>query len=388
MLLHGRMLFLLCFFEVLKNISRGSFFIARRTLCSLSGRSSAEKRGQNMQEKKKRKVIIDCDPGIDDSLALMLALSMEELEVAGITIVCGNGPTAMGFENAKKILKRMNRLDIPVFMGAKAPLKREYRDALDTHGADALGESFLPEVPGYKQERTAADFLTAEARKGGCSVIALGPMTNLAQMLIRDEEAFGMLDEIVSMGGSFKSHGNCSPVAEYNYWVDPDAAAAVYEAAGRLAKPITMVGLDVTRRIVLTPNLLEYVKRLNPDTGHFVEAITKFYFDFHWKQEHLIGCVVNDPLAVAYFADRTLCSGFEAYTQVETEGIGIGQTIVDSMNFYGKPANARILTKTDPLRFFRLFFARILKVEEDSLDLLESLLGTDTSEKEGGAERG
>ena len=95
----------------------------------------------------KRKVIIDCDPGIDDSLALMLALSMEELQVAGITIVSGNGPVDMGFSNAKKVLKRMGRLDIPIYKGAAVPLKREYVSALDTHGVDALGESFLPEEP-------------------------------------------------------------------------------------------------------------------------------------------------------------------------------------------------------------------------------------------------
>lgn len=327
----------------------------------------------------KRKVVIDCDPGIDDSLALMLAVSMEELEIRGITIVCGNCPVEMGFENAKRVLKFMGRLDIPVFSGADKPLVRAYADALDTHGADGLGESFLPQVPGYEQEETAVDFMISQAREGGCSVIALGPMTNLAKMLSRDREAFGMLEEIVSMGGNFRSHGNCSPVAEYNYWEDPDAAAAVYAAASVMGKKLSMVGLDVTRRIVLTPNLLAYMERLNPRIGDFVRKITKFYLDFHWQQEHLIGCVINDPLAVAYFADRTLCSGIEAYTQVETTGIGIGQTIVDSMGFCRRPANALVLTETDPLRFFRLFFARLLGMEEEKLDLLEALMGKEAA---------
>ena len=183
-----------------------------------------------------------------------------------------------------------------------------------------------------------------------------------------------MIEEIVSMGGSFKSHGNCSPVAEYNYWADPDGAALVYETAASQKKKIAMVGLDVTREIVLTPNLLEYMKRLNPETGQFVQAITKFYFDFHWEWEHLIGCVINDPLAVAWFADRSLCSGFEAYTAVETGGISMGQTVVDSMGFYRKEANALILTRTDAKRFFRLFFSRILGIEEEKLDLLDSLV--------------
>ena len=142
-----------------------------------------------MRVKKTRKVIIDCDPGIDDSLALMLALSMEELHVEAITIVCGNCPVKMGFSNAKKVLKQMNRLDIPVFKGEERPLRREYVNALDTHGADGLGESSLPEVPGYEQSMSAVEFLKMRFGKRGrsmdqkreeCSVIALGPMTNLA----------------------------------------------------------------------------------------------------------------------------------------------------------------------------------------------------------------
>ena len=116
----------------------------------------------------KRKVIIDCDPGIDDSLALMLALSMEELEVAGITVVCGNSPVDMGVSNAKKVLDFMGRLDVPVFAGAKTPLKREYVNALDTHGSDGLGESFLPEIPGYEQTLTATSFMAETIKKGSC----------------------------------------------------------------------------------------------------------------------------------------------------------------------------------------------------------------------------
>lgn len=323
---------------------------------------------------KKQKVIIDCDPGIDDSLALMLALSMEELQVAGITIVAGNGPVELGFSNGKKILEKMGRLDVPVLKGERRPLKREYVNALDTHGADALGESFLPEVPGYGQKAGAVEFMAEELEKGGCSVIALGPMTNLARLIEKSPEAFAQMEELVSMGGNFRSHGNCSPVAEYNYWEDPDAAAVVYETAAKLGKKIHMVGLDVTRKMVLTPDLLEYLKRLDAETGAFVQAITKFYFDFHWKQEHRIGCVVNDPLAVAYFVDRTLCEGFEAYTEIETKGISMGQSVVDAGNFYRKKANAVILTRTDPRRFFKMFFGRLLKMEEEKLDLIETLI--------------
>lgn len=340
----------------------------------------------------KRRVILDCDPGIDDSLAIMLALSMEQLQVEGVTIVCGNSPVEMGAGNAKKVLKQIGRLDVPVYKGEPVPLKRDYVNALDTHGEDGLGESFLPEVEGYEQERTAVGFLCEKIRScaeegSPCSVIALGPMTNLARMIEKDREAFFMIDEIVSMGGNFRSHGNCSPVAEYNYWADPDAAALVYETMAELGKKISMVGLDVTRKIVLTPDLLTYMKRLDPEMGNFVQAITKFYFDFHWEWEHLIGCVINDPLAVAYFADRSVCRGFDAYTAVETGGISIGQTVVDSMSFYRKPANARVLTEVDVLKFFKIFFSKLLKMPEEDLDLLETLVRQENTDETGTEER-
>ena len=323
-----------------------------------------------------QKVIIDSDPGIDDSLAIMLALSMpEEIEVVGITIAAGNAPVEMGYGNALKVLKFMDRLDVPVFMGADRPLKRDFVNALDTHGADGLGESFLPEVPEEeyeRQEMNAVQFMQETLQRETVSVIALGPMTNLAMLIQKDPFAFGRIHEIVSMGGSFRSHGNCSPVAEYNYWCDPDAAALVYSEMDRLGKMIHMVGLDVTRRIVLTPDLLEYMKRLDPRIGAFAQKITKFYFDFHWEWEHLIGCVINDPLAVAYFARRNLCRGFESYVQIETQGISIGQTVVDSMNFYRHRPNAVVLTEVDTLGFFRIFFTYLLQMEEEP-DLLADL---------------
>ena len=322
----------------------------------------------------KRKIIIDCDPGIDDSLAIMLALTSPEIEVLGITIVCGNSPVEMGFENAKKILKQMNRLDVPVYMGEPRPLKRDYVNALDTHGADGLGESFLPEVPGYQQEIGAVDFLSKALIKEKVSVIALGPMTNLARLIQKAPAAFDQIEELVSMGGSFKSHGNCSPVAEYNYWCDPDAAALVYDTLHQNGKMIHMIGLDVTRKIVLTPTLLEYICRLNKETGEFIRKITKFYFDFHWEWEHIIGCVINDPLAVAYFLNPDICQGFNSYVQIETGGITLGQSVVDSMNFYRKTPNTKVLTEVDVYAFFQLFLSRILGLEPEKLDILQDLI--------------
>ncbi len=308
----------------------------------------------------KRKVIIDCDPGIDDSLALMLAISSEELEIVGITVVCGNVPANLGAENALKILKMMNRLDIPVYIGEETPLVRDYISAQDTHGMDGLGEINYPQILEGAIYKDAPGFIIRSLSEiNDLSIIALGPLTNIAKSLERNKEIFHKLNRFVSMGGNFRSHGNCSPVAEYNYWCDPDAAKLVFETFAGLGKKIEMVGLDVTRNIVLTPNLLSYIKRINEEKGKFVESIVQFYFDFHWKYEKIIGCVINDPLAVAYFINPSICNGFEAFTTVEAEGICIGQSVVDSMNFWKKHKNSLILTEVNARAFFEMFIHRI-----------------------------
>lgn len=324
----------------------------------------------------KRKIIIDCDPGIDDSLAIMLALSCEEIEVLGITITCGNAPAEMGFANAKKILKHMNRLDVPIYIGARKPLKKPYVSALDTHGPDGLGGSFLDEVTGYEQSLNAVAFLSQTLRSQRCSLIAIGPLTNIAQLIQADPTAFQNIEMLVSMGGNYRSHGNCSPVAEYNYWEDPEAAAFVYAEMAKMGKQIHMVGLDVTRQIVLTPDLLSYMEQLNPQQGAFVRKITRFYYDFHWQWEHLIGCIINDPLAVAYFLRPQLCDGFASYVQIETESISRGQSVIDAYDFYRQKANAFILTKVDVNGFFMLFFQNLLHKTKAELSLLEHLISS------------
>ena len=312
-----------------------------------------------------KKIIIDCDPGIDDSLAIMLALQSPELEVIGITIVAGNSPAELGFQNAKRVLNFLGRLDVPVYVGADRPRVREYVNALDTHGADGLGESFLPEVPGQEiPEKSAVEFMRETIKGGNVSVIAMGPLTNLADLIDADISAFLSIERLVSMGGNFRSHGNCSPVAEYNYWEDPDSAKVVFDTLYEHHKMIEMVGLDVTRKIVLTPEKLEDIKARNAVVGDFIEKITKFYFKFHWEWEHIRGCVINDPLAVAQFICPNILDGIEAFTEVETGGISMGQTVVDSMGFYRKESNALVFTNVDVEAFWELFLTRILEIGE------------------------
>ena len=325
------------------------------------------------------KVIIDCDPGIDDALALLLALASPELDISGITTVSGNVPADMGARNAKKVLRQADREGVPIYIGEMVPLVGTYVDAMDTHGSDGLGESFLPDVPGKFPEKPAVEFLEETLEKEETDILALGPLTNLARLFQKRPELIRRVSRFVSMGGSFRSHGNCSPVAEYNYWCDPEAAKICYELSAEAGKKIEMVGLDVTRQIVLTPNLISYMERLDKKTGGFVRKITGFYMDFHWEYEGIIGCVINDPLAAAYLIDPSMCSGFDSFLEVETEGICRGQTVVDSMNFWKKNPNSHVLTETDAKRFMSFFLSRILKKEDgtkwrqEELSCLEGL---------------
>lgn len=313
----------------------------------------------------KRKVIIDCDPGIDDALAIILALKSKEIEVVGITTISGNVESLQGAKNALKVLKLLGRLDIPVYLGESKPIKRELVTAQDTHGEDGLGETFLEEVSSEYIRENGVDFiLNTLKNEENVSIIALGPLTNLCRAIEKDSESFHRVKEIVSMGGAYKSHGNCSPVAEFNYWVDPHGAR---EFLKKFNGEFTMVGLDVTREIVLTPNLREMIHQFKDEIGDFIYDITRFYVDFHWEQERTLGCVINDPLAVEYFINRELCEGFKAYVDIACEDISMGQSVVDVADFYKKRKNVFVLDKVNSKEFMVSFLNKIFPSHKEDI---------------------
>lgn len=313
----------------------------------------------------KRKVIIDCDPGIDDALAIILALKSKEIEVIGITTVSGNVESLQGAKNALKVLKLLGRLDIPVYLGESKPIKRELVTAQDTHGEDGLGETFLEEVSSEYIKEDAVQFILDTLKNDeNVSIIALGPLTNLCRAIEKDSETFHKVKEIVSMGGAYKSHGNCSPVAEFNYWVDPHGAK---EFLKNFNGEFTMVGLDVTREIVLTPNLREMIHQFKDEIGDFIYDITRFYVDFHWEQERTLGCVINDPLAVEYFINRELCNGFKAYVDIACEDISMGQSVVDVADFYKKRKNVFVLDKVNSKEFMISFLNKIFPSHKEDI---------------------
>ena len=314
----------------------------------------------------KRKVIIDCDPGIDDALSIILALESKEIEVIGITTVSGNVESVQGAKNALKVLKLLGRLDIPVYLGESKPVKRELVTAQDTHGEDGLGETFLEEVSSEYIRENSVDFILNTLKNHeNVSIIALGPLTNLCRAIEKDSETFHRVKEIVSMGGAYKSHGNCSPVAEFNYWVDPHGAR---EFLKKFNGEFTMVGLDVTREIVLTPNLREMIHQFKDEIGDFIYDITRFYVDFHWEQERTLGCVINDPLAVEYFINRELCEGFKAYVDIACEDISMGQSVVDVADFYKKRKNVFVLDKVNSKEFMVSFLNKIFPSHKEDIE--------------------
>lgn len=318
-------------------------------------------------EQKKRKVIIDTDPGIDDALAIMLALSSPELEVVGLTIVEGNVGPDKGAKNAAKVLKYMGREDIPVYIGSDRPLQIPFKNAEDTHGDDGMGNTNLPDAPEVKIQEGAVDFILdtlRQAEDDEVSLIALGPLTNIAKAVLEDPEAMKKAKELMIMGGSYKSNGNCSPVAEFNVWCDPHAADIVFEQIGI---PVTMTGLDVTRKVVLTPNYRTLIRKVGGEIGEMIYQMTQFYEDFHWDAEGTLGVVVNDPLAVAALIDPSLVGGDDYYVSVVTEGPAEGMTMVDPQGILKREPNVRVLTEVNPRGFMEFFLTRLFPESRETI---------------------
>lgn len=283
-------------------------------------------------------------------------------------------PAKLGAQNALKVLRLIDRLDIPVYIGAEGPLKVPFESAQDTHGEDGLGDSQIPSATSVQPKANAVSFIQNTLKQNpGTTVFALGPLTNIALVLKEYPSCFAQVSRFIVMGGSYLSHGNCSPVAEYNFWCDPDAAKFVFNQ--NLPVSIEMVGLDVTRKIVLTPTILEYMKHTDEQIYQFIHQITQFYFDYHWEHEKVLGCVINDPLTVAYLLHPTLMQGFNTHVEIATSGISRGQSIVDDHNFWQLPYNSYILTTVDQTAFWHLFLTRVCKAEEEELSqILPQLL--------------
>lgn len=314
-----------------------------------------------------KKIIIDADPGIDDSIAIMLAGMVKEYKILGISLVSGNVHVEKGRKNVLRLMKFLHE-DFKIYIGSEEPLCKEFINAEDTHGQDGLGETYL-DYDEKEVDGDAIDFLIEEARKGDLTIFALGPLTNLARALKKDREAFKDT-RIIVMGGNFRSYGNMSPVAEFNFYVDPEAANYVIKKA---PKKIEIVPLDVTREFVLTPSILSYIKRLNLEVGNFLEKITNFYMDFHWEYEKIIGSVINDPLTILLERNPDLFLGRIYHAECVCDGPARGMLMVDSMDFMKKEKNVIIYEEIEVFEVWKDFL-ELITGEEVDIDVLGDLL--------------
>jgi inosine-uridine nucleoside N-ribohydrolase len=305
------------------------------------------------------KIIIDSDPGVDDTMAILFAHQSPALEIVGITTVFGNTGIDNGTANALTLVDLIDA-DIPVARGAERPLIREPRQPpAYVHGADGLGEVGRQKPVGEVSELTAAQFIVDMARRhpGEITLVPVGPLTNIALALAIEPRLPELVREVVLMGGAATTPGNVTPVAEANIFGDPHAADIVFRAPWT----VTMVGLDVTTRVRLKDEVLQRIAGANPKIGGFIWEITRFYKGFYASRGVTGGFYVHDPSAIGYVIDPGLFETQAARVRVDADGLAMGQTIAAfgdqfdwAPDWDGEP-RSRVCTGVDAERFLRLF---------------------------------
>ena len=319
-----------------------------------------------------RKVIIDTDPGVDDALALLFAMCSPELQIEAITVVAGNVRLDLGLLNALRMIQIAGRHDIRVSAGAQAPLERRLVTAT-SHGSNGLGGLDFPVPTSKPVDEPATEIIKSVVSDspGEVSIIGIGPLTNVASALRAYPNLGKQVREIVVMGGSL-SGGNMTPAAEFNMYVDPEAASIVFESG----VPLTMVGLDVTRKCILTE---EHVRALAIGSGAISQAAARIAKNDleRARQGGLDSRAMHDPVAVAAFIDRALVNLRQYFVAIETRGeLTAGETVgyreapirrsasYQSSSGNSETAgaylpNANVAVDVDAERFFRMFVGRL-----------------------------
>lgn len=308
-----------------------------------------------------QRILIDTDPGIDDALAILLALASPEVRVEGISVVFGNCAVDQGLRNALAILDLVRAPQIPVARGMDRPLVQPLLLAPETHGDTGLGYARLPEPTRQPDPRHGVDLIIEKARMapGELTLVALGPLTNLAMALRREPRLVEWLHRVVIMGGAIRHQGNTTPLAEFNVYCDPHAAHIVYHSG----LPITLVPLDVTYQVVLRPEHVEALLALNSPVARFIAEATRFYMEFHDAYQNIEGCVINDPLALAVVFAPDLVGVERHYVDVDISGgVSMGKTFADFYRLTGKPANMEVALKVESERFLNLFMDRMAQL--------------------------
>jgi inosine-uridine nucleoside N-ribohydrolase len=299
-------------------------------------------------------IVLDCDPGHDDAIALLLALASPELELLGVTTVHGNQTLEKTTANVLRVLELAGREDVPVAAGAERPLVRELTVAAHVHGESGLDGPALPDPRGVPVGQEAVDFLIERivGSPRPVTIVATGPLTNVARLLKRIETE--NLERIVLMGGSI-AEGNMTPAAEFNVWADPEAADRVFHAG----LDVTMIGLDVTHKALVTPAIAERLRAIG-SVGVFVAELVEFFKLYHLETYGWDGAPIHDAVAVAHLLRPGLVETRLRNVEVELESeLCRGRTVVDLWRRTDRPANADVGVDLDADAFFDLLVERI-----------------------------
>ena len=271
------------------------------------------------------RVLIDTDPGVDDAVAIFLALASPEIEVVGITAVAGNVPLAKTALNARRLLDLLDRHDIPVATGCADPLSEAIVEDSVVHGHDGLGDLEWDEPSVVLDERHGVDLIADLALEAPLTVVAIGPLTNLAVLLERRPDAVAAIDHLVIMGGA-SFHGNVTPAAEFNIWADPEAARRVFDAPWR----ITIMPLDLTHQAFLVDEDLEYFAGLGTEVGRRTAAMLEPYAQFHDRWYGNRDVIMHDAMAVYELIDEAAIAKQGVRLAVEVDGEhSRGATFID-----------------------------------------------------------
>jgi purine nucleosidase len=309
-----------------------------------------------------RKIIIDTDPGQDDAVAILLALASPEIDVLGITAVAGNVPLPLTEKNARIVCELAGRPDVRVFAGCDAPLARPLVTAEHVHGKTGLDGPQMADPTMPLQDQHAVDFIIQTLREepsGTVTLVPVGPLTNIATAFQRAPDIIPRVREIVLMGGAYFAVGNITPAAEFNIYVDPEAAKIIL-AAG---VPLVVMPLDVTHKALTTRARIDAFRAMGTRVGDMVAAWTDFFERFDMAKYGSEGAPLHDPCTIAYLIDPSLFSGRLINVEIETGSeLTLGMTVADWWGVTDRPKNALFIGDIDAEGFYALLAERLARL--------------------------
>jgi purine nucleosidase len=311
-----------------------------------------------------RPLIIDCDPGVDDAIALMLAFAAPEFDILGITTVAGNVPLSLTSTNARRICELLNRRDMRVFAGCPRPILRSLITAEEVHGETGLTGIDLPKPTMPLQAEHGVNWLiqTLKQAPKPITIATLGPMTNIAMAIVQAPEIMANIQELALMGGAI-THGNITPSAEFNLYIDPHAAQIVLTSG----IPLTMISLDVTHTANATVDRLAKLQQAGR-LGEIMAQLLNAYGEYDKNRHGFAGAPLHDPCVIAYLLQPELFESRASFVQIETnEGLGLGRTIVDWYSVLGQSPNVNVVTQIDADGFYHLLTERIASLRSTTL---------------------